>query len=93
VHLAKLAKIYLCNPVTFAPSERVWSRASNILTTRRARMSNTVAASINIIFTKENSRTPRNHYTVLTGPSYLRHLPFIYDDSIEDYIHEDIDKD
>jgi len=82
-HLAKLAEKYLCIPATSATSERVWSRASNILTIRRARMSDTVAESI--MFTKENSRILRKHYTAMTGSNYVHHLPSVYEDSIEDY--------
>ena len=54
-------------------------------------MSDTVAESI--MFTKENSRILRKHYTVLTGSKYVPHLPSIYEDSIEDYIGEDVDED
>jgi len=86
-HLAKLAKRYLCIPATSASSERVWSRASNILTIRRARMSDTVAGCI--MFTKENARILRKHYTALTGSNYAPHLPSVYEASIEDYIFED----
>jgi len=90
-HLAKFVKNYLCIPATSAPSARVWSRALNILTIRRARMSDTVAESI--IFTKENSRIFRKHYTAMTGSNYAPHLPSVYEDSIEDYIGEDVDED
>jgi len=54
-------------------------------------MSDTVAESI--IFTKENSRILRKHYTAMTGSNYVPHLPSIYEDSIEDYIVEDVDED
>jgi len=74
-----------------APSERVWSRASNLLTIRRARMSDTVGEII--MFTKENSRILRKHYTAMTGSNYVSHLPSVYEDSIEDYIGEDVDED
>ncbi len=34
--LARLACLYLAVPATFAPSERIWSRAPRILTLKRA---------------------------------------------------------
>jgi len=88
-HLANLAKRYLCIPATSASSERVWSRASNILQIRRARMSDAVAGCI--MFTKENARILRKHYVALTGSNYVPHLPSVYEVSIEDYIGEDED--
>jgi len=54
-------------------------------------MSDTVAASI--MFTKENSRIIRKNYTALTGSNYVPHLPSVYEDSIEDYIGEDVNED
>jgi len=53
-------------------------------------MGDTVAASI--MFTKENSRILRKYYTALTGSNYVPSLPSVYEDSIEDYIGEDVDE-
>ena len=45
------------------------------------------------MFTKENSRILRKHYTAFTGTKYVPHIPSVYEDSIEDYIGEDVDED
>jgi len=39
------------------------------------------------------SRILRKHYTALTGSKYVPYLPSVYEDSIEDYIGEDVDED
>jgi len=76
--LAKLAKKYLCIPATSAPSERVWSRASRILSMKRSRMKDDVAAAI--MFTKENVRILNKHYKKVTGKEDTPILPMIEDD-------------
>ena len=62
--LAALAKVFLTIPATSAPSERVWSQSANVITTKRARLDETIASGI--MFVKENVRVLRKHYTLLT---------------------------
>ena len=45
------------------------------------------------MITKENSRILRKYYTPMTGSNYVPHVPSVYEDSIEDYIGEDVDED
>jgi len=40
------------------------------------------------MFTKENSRILRKHYTTLTGSNYVPHLSSASENSTEDYIGE-----
>jgi hypothetical protein len=51
-YLARLARVYLAEPETSAPSGRMWSRASRILTLKRANLKLKVAQRI--MFIKEN---------------------------------------
>ena len=51
-YLARLASLYLAVPATSAPSERIWSRASRILTLKRANLKAKVAQRM--MFIKEN---------------------------------------
>ena len=63
--LAALAEAFLSIPATSAPSEKVWSRAANnVLSTKRARLSEDVASGI--MFVKENMHILRKHYSFLT---------------------------
>ena len=58
--IAPLAKLFLAIPASSAPSERVWSRAARVITIRRARMKQDVAASI--MFLRENIHLLDKHY-------------------------------
>ncbi len=53
-------------------------------------MRDTVAESA--IFTKENSRILRKHYTALTGSNYVPHVQSVNEDSSEDNIGKDVDE-
>lgn len=50
--LARLARKYLAIPATSAPVERVWSTAGNVLTKKRARLSDEMLN--NVVFLHEN---------------------------------------
>lgn len=63
--LAQMARKYLSIPATSAPSERIWSRASNVLTIKRAKLDDAIASDI--MFIKENEKILFNHYENLTG--------------------------
>ena len=52
---------FLTIPATSAPSERVWSQSANVITTKRARLDETIASGI--MFVKENVRVLSKHYT------------------------------
>ena len=62
--LAELAKAFLSIPATSAPSEKVWSRAANVISTKRARLGENVLSGI--MFVKENLHVLRKHYAHLT---------------------------
>lgn len=62
-NLSMMARQYLAIPATSAPSERVWSRASNILNSRRANLTEEVLQRM--MFVKENTRLLRKHYREL----------------------------
>ncbi len=62
-YVAVLAKKYLAIPATSAPSERIWSRASRILSLRRARLNDDIVSRI--MYTKENLRFLHKHYVTL----------------------------
>ena len=64
--LARLAVavVFLAIPATSAPSERIWSRAAGVLTTKRANLDPEVASGM--MFVKENLEVLRKHYTTLT---------------------------
>jgi hypothetical protein len=61
--LATLAREYLAIPATLAPSERIWSRASRILSLKRASLKPEVAQRI--MFVKENLSILHKHYHTL----------------------------
>ena len=58
--LSELAHVYLAIPATSAPSERVWSRASRILTYKRSVMKPEVAQGM--MFLIENSQVLHKNY-------------------------------
>ncbi len=62
-YLARLACLYLAVPVTSAPSESIWSRASRILTLKRANLKPKVTQRI--MFIKENLGILHKNYVSL----------------------------
>ena len=62
--LAKLARAFLAIPATSAASERIWSRASQVLSIRRSRMDPELAQRI--MYTRENNRLLHMYYEELT---------------------------
>ena len=54
---------FLSIPVTSAASERAWSRAAQVLSPKKARLSEKVAS--NILFVKENLEVFCIHHTML----------------------------
>lgn len=73
--LTELAHVYLAIPATSAPSERVWSRASRILTCKRSTMKPEVAQGM--MFLLENSHVLKKHYKDIAPkyrPRELHHL-------------------
>ena len=63
--LAKLARRYLAIPATSAASERVWIRASQIISMKRARLSSEVVERI--MFVRENNWILHKYYEEITG--------------------------
>ena len=70
---------FLAIPKTSAPSERIWSRAAQVLTTKRPRLDYEVASGM--MFVKENAEVLKKHYDTVTKnmadlvPLYLPELP------------------
>jgi hypothetical protein len=62
-YLARLAHLYLAVPVTSAPSGRIWSRASKILTLKRVNLKPKVAQRV--MFIKENLGILHKYYVSL----------------------------
>lgn len=72
--VAKLAIVFLAIPATSAPSERVWSRASQVLSIKRASLDPAIASRI--MFIRENIRLVYKYYEELTGlPVSSAYLP------------------
>jgi hypothetical protein len=69
-----LSQRFLSIPATSAPSERLWSLASRIITIRRARLDSTVLGDL--MFIKENSSIMKKHYYDITGEKRI--LPLVY---------------
>lgn len=70
-----MAEQYLAIPAMSAPSERLWSIASPIVTIRRAKLSSEIVA--NIMFLKENGWILEKHYSSITGKERI--LPTMYE--------------
>jgi hypothetical protein len=70
-----MAEQYLAIPATSAPSERLWSIASRIVTIRRAKLSSEIVA--NIMFLKENGWIIEKHHSLITGEERI--LPTMYE--------------
>ena len=70
--VAALARVYLPVPATSAPSERIWSRASRILSLRRARLKDDLVSSM--MFVKENINFLHKHYIDLVKEERDEHL-------------------
>jgi hypothetical protein len=78
--LFELSLRYLSIPATSAPSERLWSMASRILTIRRASLESTIVGDM--MFVKENSSIMNKHFYKLTGEERI--LPKVYPEAEED---------
>ena len=72
--LFELSLRYLSIPATSAPSERLWSVASRIVTIRRASLESKIIGDL--MFVKENSILMNQHFYNLTGKE--RVLPKVY---------------
>lgn len=72
--LSILAMRYLAIPATSAASERLWSRASNIITNRRSQIRHHVVADL--MFLKENGHILQKHAESIYGRP--RVLPTVY---------------
>ena len=73
-HCVQAGDDFLAIPAASAPSERVWSRASQVLSIRRANLSPDVATRI--MFARENLLFIYKYYEELTGKSIAQaHLP------------------
>ena len=69
-----LAQRYLSIPATSAPSERLWSLASRIVTIRRARLESSLIGDL--MFIKENSLILDKHFYDIAGETRI--LPKVY---------------
>ena len=58
--LSQLAMSFLAIPATSAPSERMWSRGTGVLTTKRAMLLSEVISGT--MFLKENMEVARKYY-------------------------------
>eukprot|EP00804_Cyclotella_cryptica_P020068 CCRYP_014871-RA/>CCRYP_014871-RA protein AED:0.76 eAED:0.51 QI:0/0/0/0.5/1/1/2/0/171 len=61
---SELAKLFLRIPASSAPSERIWSRTSQVLSLKRARINDDVASGI--VFVKENVDILIQYYNEVT---------------------------
>lgn len=88
--LYALSQRFLSIPATSAPSERLWSLASRIVTIRRAKLESTLISDL--MFVKENSSILSKHFYNITGETRI--LPKVYragegeDGGVEDDIFD-----
>ena len=88
--LWKLAEVFLAIPATSAPSERIWSRASQVLTIRRANLDEEITSGI--MFVKENKQVLRSYWKEVTkgmeNPIPVEHcgIPVVSDSEGEEEI-------
>ena len=86
--LARLAREFLGIPETSAPSERVWSRAAQVLTHKRSKIKSEL--SERIMFIRENCSLLHKHYEEIAKKwkeekdhwliaEELKYLPLIYE--------------
>jgi hypothetical protein len=75
--LVVLAMRYLCIPATSAPSERLWSIASLIITKNRTQLDGHLVADM--VFLKENGHILSKHAESIEGR--VRMLPTVYETS------------
>ena len=84
--LGRLAQVFLAIPATSAPSERIWSRTSGVLTTLRNRLAPELATGT--MFMKENFELVRKHWEAVTkgeqNPPLLFLPPFVEKNKEED---------
>ena len=73
-NLYVLAQRFLSIPATSAPSERLWSLASRIVTIRRAKLESMLIGDL--MFLKENSSILNKHFYDITGETRI--LPKVY---------------
>ena len=83
--VSKLAKRFLTIPATSAPSERVWSRASNVLTMKRARLNADINACM--MFVRENAHLISWH---CNENNIDMILPMIEDEEAEDIFKKEV---
>jgi len=79
--VAELARIFLAIPATSAPSERVWIRASRILSLRRARLKDKLVSRM--MFVKENAKFLHKHYCALAKQEREPHLHHLVELELE----------
>ena len=70
--VALVARKHLPVPATSAPSERIWSRAAQILSLRRARLKELLVSRM--MFVRENLRFLHQHYVELAKEERDEHL-------------------
>jgi hypothetical protein len=76
--LYQLSQKYLSIPATSAPSERIWSQCSLVISKKRNRLSEDIVTSV--IALKVNSKLLAKHAPELEGRTRI--LPKVYDDRL-----------
>ena len=77
--VSQVAASFLAVPATSSPSEKIWSRAAQVLTIKRSKLDSEIASGI--MFLKENAEVMKKHYDAVTKnmknpvPLYLPELP------------------